>query len=389
MSTKKYKVVFLSNFLNHHQLPFCNELCKLTDNSFLFIATTPVPNERRQMGYHDMNSSYDFVLKAYESKEDEEKAKKYTLSADVVILGNAKFSFAKKRLAKKRITFRATERPFKIEPKWYKIPYLKARSFFANKTHKNFYLLCSGAYVSSDYRRLGSFKNKAYKWGYFPEVKEYENIDGLIANKKPNSILWAGRMIDWKHPEYPVEIAKRLRDDGYDFEMNIIGTGPMETICSYEIAKLDLQDKVHVLGSMSPEKVREYMESSQIYLFTSDRQEGWGAVLNESMNSGCAVIANENIGAVPYLINDGENGLIYHNDSIDELYQKTKELLDDNLGKAKKLGKNAYGTMINTWNAKTAAERFLNLAEELKNNKKCTLYENGPCSVAEVPKGKK
>ena len=388
MSTKKYKVVFLSNFLNHHQLPFCQELCKLTDNSFLFIATTPVPEGRKQLGYHDMNSSYDFVFKAYESQDGIEKAKEYVLKADVVIYGNMGFHFIKKRLEKKLLTFRMSERSLKIQPKWYKMPYLRLRNFFANTIHKNFYVLCAGAYVASDYRRLGSFKNKAYKWGYFPEVKEYENIDGLIADKKRNSILWAGRMIDWKHPEYPVEIAKRLRDDGYDFEMNIIGTGPMETNCSYEIAKLDLQDKVHMLGSMSPEKVREYMESSQIFLFTSDRQEGWGAVLNESMNSGCAVIANENIGAVPYLINDGENGLIYHNDSIDELYQKTKEILDDE-GQSSKLGKNAYNTMINMWNAKNAAERFLNLAEELKNNKKCTLYENGPCSVAEVHKRKK
>jgi hypothetical protein len=37
---------------------------------------------------------------------------------------------------------------------------------------------------------------------------------------------------------------------------------------------------------MPPEEVRVHMEQSNIYLFTSDFGEGWGAVLNEAMNSG-------------------------------------------------------------------------------------------------------
>ena len=123
------------------------------------------------------------------------------------------------------------------------------------------------------------------------------------------------------------------------------------------------------------------MEKSQIFLATSDRQEGWGAVVNEAMNSGCAVVANENIGATPYLIKDGENGLIYKNDSVDALYKKVKYLLDNN-EKAKELGKNAYKSLKEEWNAKIAAERLLELAEILKNNKKCERFEKGPCSQA-------
>ena len=49
-----------------------------------------------------------------------------------------------------------------------------------------------------------------------------------------------------------------------------------------------LDDCVSMLGAMSPEKVRDYMEAADIFLFTSDFNEGWGAVLNEAMNSSCA-----------------------------------------------------------------------------------------------------
>ena len=45
------KVTFFSNFLNHHQLPFCLAMCKLTDNNFTFVATEKIPQERLDMGY--------------------------------------------------------------------------------------------------------------------------------------------------------------------------------------------------------------------------------------------------------------------------------------------------------------------------------------------------
>ncbi len=380
-SDRKYKVVFISNYLNHHQIPFSQELMRLTNGEYLFVAITSVPNGRLKLGYKDANSSYDFVLRAYESKENFEKAKKYINDAEIVLYGSIGRNLIKKRLRKKKLTFRCSERLFKIEPKWYKKPMLALRSFFANSIHKNFYLLCEGAYVAQDYAKIGAFKSKSYKWGYFPETKQYDNIDQLINNKKKKSILWVGRMIDWKHPEYAIEVAKRLKAEGYDFELNMIGIGNQYVELFRNVILEKLDDCVNVLGSMSPENVREYMEKSQIFLFTSDRQEGWGAVLNEAMNSACAVIANENIGAVPYLIKNGENGLVYHNDSLEELYQKTKELLD-NENKAKELGKKAYETIAKEWNAEIAATRLMELATALKTEKRCSLFEKGPLSKA-------
>ncbi|MBE6663249.1 MAG: glycosyltransferase [Ruminococcaceae bacterium] len=376
---KKYNVVFISNYLNHHQIPFSQEMMSLTGGSYLFIATTPTPKGRLKLGYRDANSSYDFVLRAYESKESFEKAKKYALDADIVLYGSIGRELIKERLKKKKLTFRCTERLFKIEPKKSEMLGLKIRNYFANAIHKNFYLLCEGGYVAEDYKRVGSFKSKSYKWGYFPELKEYDDIDNLISEKEENSLLWAGRMIDWKHPEYAIEVAKRLKAEGYKFKMNVIGTGNLYVELVRQVFLESLDDCVFVLGAMSPEKVREYMEKSQIFLATSDRQEGWGAVINEAMNSGCVVVANENIGAVPYLLTDKENGYIYQNDSIDELYIKTKKLLD-NKSEAKRLGKNAYQTMLNEWNAKVAAGRLLALSEELKKNKRSTQFKSGPCA---------
>ena len=56
------KITFFSNFLNHHQLPFCKEMYKCIGEDFKFVATEPVPEERLNMGYHDMSTQYPFAL---------------------------------------------------------------------------------------------------------------------------------------------------------------------------------------------------------------------------------------------------------------------------------------------------------------------------------------
>ena len=228
--------------------------------------------------------------------------------------------------------------------------------------------------------------SKTYKWGYFPAIKEYGDIDKLIENKSKSSILWVARLIDWKHPEIPILIAKRLKEEGYSFSMSLIGRGELEEETGKLISKNDLNDHVKMLGVMSPEQVREHMEKASVFMFTSDRNEGWGAVLNEAMNSACGVVANSAIGSVPFLIEDGENGYMYKDGDLDDLYNKVKLLLDDNEKRAR-MGKKAYLTMLDEWNANNAAKKLIGVCEcILSGERKPLLYEKGVCSKATILK---
>jgi len=378
------KVVFVSNYLNHHQLPLSLSMLKIPEIEYKFISTIPTPDFRLEIGYPDMNHEYDFVVCSYDDAQSCKKALELCEDADVLIVGSAPDMFYKTRLKSQKLTFRWSERIYKIKPPFYQMPLRALKYFWQNGRYRNLYMLCASAYTAADYAKTFTFLNKTYKWGYFPEVKKYDNIDTVINKKQKNTLLWAGRFIDWKHPEIAVEIAKRLKEDGYSFTLNIIGTGDMESELKTLISDYGLEDCVYMLGSMSPEKVREYMENSQIYLFTSDRQEGWGAVLNESMNSGCAVVASSAIGSVPFLLTNGDNGYIYRDGNIDDMYSKVENLLD-NPEKAKEFGKKAYKTLCDEWNAENAAKRFVCLAKaKLNGNKKSDVFDNGVCSKAEI-----
>ena len=244
---------------------------------------------------------------------------------------------------------------------------------------KRMYLLCSSAYAAGDYALLGSYRGRCYRWGYFPPFAE-QDIQKVISEKEPNSILWAGRFLSLKHPHTVLVLAQYLKEQGIPFHVNVLGDGPLRESLELDIARLGLGDCVHLRGSLSPEETRAYMQRSQIFLATSGYGEGWGAVVNEAMNSGCVLIASDAMGAVPFLLRDGENGLVYPYGSLDGVVDRVVTLMND--GDARRaMAQKAYATIADEWNARVAADRLTVLLTALLRGEK-TMFESGPCSEA-------
>ena len=374
------KIVFVSNYFNHHQRPFCEALLPMCD-SFYFISTNEMRQERKNLGYGFAEP--DYVLRAFVG-DGMERAKQLIESADVLIHGGVVGELSKPRYYRGKTVFYYSERLYKRGCKRWQLPLRAIRFYFRYLWRQNALLLCASAYAAYDYSRTLTFSGRRFRWGYFPETKRYE-IKKLMAEKDEKKILWCGRLIDWKHPELAVETAARLRNAGVDFSMDIIGSGAMESELRKQIEDHGLADRVKLLGSMPPQKTREHMEQAGILLFTSDRQEGWGAVLNEAMNSGCAVVASSAAGSVPFLLKDGENGFTFSGDAS-ELLVKTRALLRDP-ALAARFGEAAYETVSTLWNAETAAKRFLRFSEYYSVEKKLPpTYDGGPLSKAPVLK---
>lgn len=389
------KLVFISNYISHHQKPFCDAMKQKIGKNFIFMETMPMEKERLDMGWEPIRENY--VFRTYESNESEKKAKKIAVDAEIVILGSASDNYIIPRLKTKKLTFKYAERFYKTGLTLRNLPHAAAGAWLHHGRFQRYplYMLCASAYTPADAAIFHNYVGRTYKWGYFPEVKRYD-VAELMEKKQAAasvgvehsriSILWAGRLIGWKHPEAAVQLAASLKEKGYSFRMSMIGNGEMEMQLHDMIREKGLEDCVEMLGAMPPEEVRRHMEKANIYLFTSDFNEGWGAVLNESMNSGCAVVASHAIGSVPFLIKNGENGLIYENGNQLDLEKQVLRLLEDGAFR-KKIAENAYETMINLWNAETAAERFLTLAEKLlKNENTDSLFLDGPCSKAAILK---
>ncbi len=374
------KVTFYSNFLTHHQVPFCIEMQKILGDDFKFVSNSKIFQWRLDLGFKDLDKEYDFVVRSYESKEEYEKAKKLADDSDIVIIGSTSDELIENRLKQDKIVFRYRSRIWLFTDGFWKTILNKEKikllyqRHLKYKNNKNLYLLCASGYGANDFGALGLYKNKMYKWGYFLKTNKYD-IDKLIEQKEKNEkmqILWVGRYIKWKHPELAIKLAKKLKKQNYNFEIKMLGQGILEEKIKKKIKKYKLDNYVKVVGQVPSDKVKDYMEEANIFIGTSDHNEGWGAVINESMNAGCTVIANKKMGSVPFLIKNNETGIIYK--SYKELENSVKEVIN-NKELRHKLGKNAYTFITEKWTAKVGAENLMRLFESILNRKEVEIKE--------------
>ena len=380
------KLVFITNYVHHHQIPLADEFYGMLGDGYKYVATDVLPGWLIKGGY-DPSINRLYVVRAYESEDAKRMALQLANDADVVIIGSAPEDYVRERIKAGKLTFRYNERWFKNRP-WY-LSGPRAWYYFWHDhiryRNKPLYMLAASAYTCRDVNTIGAYKNKCFKWGYFTKVEDFPF--GSSANFDASSegtgahLMWCARFLRWKHPELPVKLAKRLKNRNYKFIIDMYGSGE-ELEHTKELAeKLDVMDVVRFQGNLPNDEILKQMRHHQIFLFTSDRNEGWGAVLNESMSNGCAVVASDMIGSVPFLIEDGVNGLIFKSESLDSLETKVVSLLDS-VDYRRTIAMNAIKTMRDVWSPSNAAKQLFALTEALLTNNNIMIPKIGPCSRA-------
>ena len=379
------RVSFFSNYLSHHQRPFSDEMYKIMGSNYTFVSCEPFSVDRKCLGWEEYEQQA-YELRPYESNVDYDMAIDLAENSDIMIWGSAKYEFVKIRIKSGKLSVRYSERLFKTGflSSIASLAFLRQIKFNLMTRSKNAYLFCASAYAPFDFLcSMGCFKN-LYKWGYFPKTLYYD-VEKLMNNKSDSdkiSIVWVGRIIKWKHPEIAIYLADSLRNRGIKFSLTIIGSGELEQYIKELICYKELSNYVEMLGNMSPEMIRKQMEKSDVFLFSSDINEGWGAVLNEAMNSGCVVLCSDEVGSSHYLINHGKNGFLFNRKHLDRLVEITIAL-SKNPARRRECGIKAYETIATLWSEKIAAERFYAWACKLVDNENIT-FEDGPMSKAQL-----
>lgn len=375
-------LTFFSNYLNLHVLGYCQEWYRQLGDGFTFVSTVPFTDNDGILRHRILGQETPFYLPGFLDAENEKKGKWLGAHSDVVISGGVADAWIAPRLAQNRLTFRMTERPLKPQDATLKNPYTAAAMWWRNTRYKNrnLYLLASGNNVAQDFARIGAYKGKAYRWGYFPPVPP--SLQRTQPDKPaPIRLLWAGRMIPYKRPGYALALAEALEKAGVDYELHFVGKGELEDSLKQQAAALGLTQRVRFLGEKTAAEMEQEMQSSDIFLFTSDENEGWGAVLNEAMGAGCAALACERAGATNFLIRQGENGVVFF-DTQQDFVERGVALAQDRALCAR-LGQAAYNTLHSLWNGTVAAQRLLALSEGLLGHAPLPSYPDGPCSKIE------
>lgn len=370
-------VIFVSNFLNMHQIPVSDELYKRLGTNYHFIQMEEMTDERKNMGWEINENKFPYLIKY---NEQSKLVEKLVDTADVVIHGGTSDFIIKKRIRENKLVIKYDERPFRkndfewLNPRRFRAMLVAHRSC----RKKNVYLLCAGAYVKKDMQLFGAYPHKMYKWGYFPRYYDYGEVGPQKETSGVLSILWSGRMIELKHAEYAIMCAEHLKSQNKRFHLTMIGKGELLNDVKKTICAKGLSDEITVIEQVSHEEMAKKMLEADIFLATSDRREGWCAVVQEAMNQGCVVIANKMIGSVPWLISNKKNGFFYKkkNDFISII----EMVADLSRQEQRKIGFEAYKVIKNTWNSTVASQHLMELCSYLlKHEGKIGLV--GPCET--------
>lgn len=377
------KLVFIGGALDHINLPLCKAFFNILNNEFNFIATKSTSSSRLDLGYGNLTDKYPFVLKYYENP----KMCDHVIDiADVVIFGSAPEKIISKRMLSNKLTFRFTERmykePFSVSNFIHRV--LGAMLHHGRYQGKKVYILAAGAYVANDFNKYKFYKNRCYKWCYFTKLSD-KTYDELIKIKKNNTcteLVWTARFVPVKHPELVIGLASYLKKLGDNFHISMVGGGELLEQTKMMAREKSLEEYITFSGPVSPEYARNIMEKADISLFTSDRREGWGAVVNEAMGSGCAIVASSAAGSSPFLVEHGKNGYLFDINNPQKFYERVHRLINDRKD-VERIGRKGYETIHKYWTPDNAAKSFIDLAKSIMDGspKPKTL---GPCSIAPV-----
>ena len=206
------KIVFFSNYLNHHQLPLAEAFNSIDGIDYTFVSISGLPEFRKELGYKEISAP--FMLDVTKSEANRQQAKELALKADIAIFSTSRTKeYIVPRLKSGKLTFEYSERWFKKD---YKLNILSKNlwmhqvMYYKDGRKANLYMLCASAYAPNDYYLLNSYKGRCFKWAYFTCVKPID-IDAVLRNKQSGMfrMMWCSRFIGWKHPELVIDLAKK------------------------------------------------------------------------------------------------------------------------------------------------------------------------------------
>lgn len=392
------KLVFYSLVLNNHQANVADELWEQTGHDYYFVELANVSGVHKKGDTRDY-SKCPYLLQAWKCKEEYDFAMELARTADVCVFSGVQaLPFQRERIRLGLLSFDMSER-------WLKRGFFNIFSphilkmliayHFGRWQNKPLYKLCCSAFTADDQYRLHTFEGRCYKWGYFTKVSSTVSRKNNV-NAEIVRLMWCSRYMVLKHPEIPVYMASRLKSEGYRFVLDMYGEGDIKEVTMHLAEELGVKDVVNFKGGLPNEALLDAMAEYDIFLFTSDRNEGWGAVVNESMANGCVVVAGDSIGSVPYLIKDGETGLVFQSPSTASGFNGKAFLVDDvsldsicakvewliaNKEEMQRISENAVRNMRELWSPQIAAARFLGLIDSIRSGSD-TPFLDGPCSKA-------
>lgn len=221
-------------------------------------------------------------------------------------------------------------------------------------SEKIFHIITPSEFYKTEFIKDGIDKEKITAIHNYIELEDYN-----MKTEDDNYILYFGRLAKEKGILYLLNAVSKAKKEINDIKLYIAGTGPEEKKIKEIIKRNKLEQNVELLGFLNHNKVKEYVSKSSIVVVPSIWYENCPYSVLETQAIGKPIIGS-NLGGIPELVKDNENGMIYKYNDTDELANKILELYKNDELK-KKFSKNAKEYAKNEYNKENYYKEIMNI----------------------------
>ncbi len=169
-------------------------------------------------------------------------------------------------------------------------------------------------------------------------------------------LVCVGRLAEQKGQLLLVEAAGRLKNLGENFEIILVGDGPMRVEIEQLIGRYQLEENVHITGWMSNKQVREQIINARAMILPSFA-EGLPVVVMEALGLRRPVVSTY-VAGIPELVAPGICGYLIPAGSVDALTEVIGHVLREDVARLREMGDSGARRVADNHNARTEAGKL-------------------------------
>jgi len=174
-----------------------------------------------------------------------------------------------------------------------------------------------------------------------------------------NYILYIGRLSNEKDVESIIDVFRYI-----DFNIIIAGDGEkMETLKKIAFGK----SNIIFAGYTNGESKEKLLANARFFIFSSRCYENFPISILEAFKYKKAVVAS-NLGSIPYIIDDGVNGILFEAGNPESLRNAVETMLEDE--NYKTMGENGYRKFIENYTDEQNYEQLVSIYLKIIGNNK-------------------
>ncbi len=183
-------------------------------------------------------------------------------------------------------------------------------------------------------------------------AERLEVREGLSISPDRPAVLYASKFQRRKHPDDLMRAARILVAEGLEFDLVMAGSGEMDSELK-AMAAADGPAGTVFPGFVNQRDLPRIFGACDVFVLPSE-DEPWGLIVNEAMCAGLPIVAASEVGCVPDLLREGENGHSFPACDIVGLAAALRPIIAD--GSLRKAMSNRSREIISGWSFQECLE---------------------------------